>query len=262
MKLSPGEGDVTGRQLGTLEAYLQRGRYERLDDLHTSYDTMCEQLITTDPSSIVAIDGPSNSGKTSLTKALVGFYERQGIPVSFIPLDYFLTDRSTRNAINQAISEGRLPIADYSEAGWEQGRYRETLLLAKQLAERSSESYSLSIPNVYDRRTGTKESTKSVIIHPGSIIVTEGVGIQAYHGEFFDNKIRVDANSNDILFRRVLERERQKPEVASRLPDDFLQTRYEIVDAPHTDFLRMNTPDADFVVDTSNFSGMLLYKHL
>jgi hypothetical protein len=92
--------------------------------------------------------------------------------------------------------------------------------------------------------------------------VTEGVGIHAYHGEFFDNKIRVDANSNDILFRRVLERERQKPEGASRLPDDFLQTRYEIVDAPHTDYLRMNTPDADFVVDTSNFSEMLLYKHL
>jgi len=261
MKLSPGEGDATGQQLDTLESYLRRGGYEQLDGHHSSYDTICERLIATDPASIVAIDGPSNSGKTSLTGSLVDFYERQGIPVSFIPLDYFLTDRATRNGINQAISEGLLPIADYSAAGWEQGRYRETLLLAKQLAACSSESYSLSIPNVYDRQTGTKEGTKSVIVHPGSIIVTEGVGIQAYHGEFFDSKIRVDASSNDILFRRVLERERQKPEGTPRLPDDFLRTRYEIVDAPHTDYLRMNTPDADFVVDTSNFNEMLLYKH-
>ncbi len=261
MKLSPGEGDTTGQRLGTLEAYLRRGRYEQLDSAHSSYDTICERLITTDPSSIVAVDGPSNSGKTSLTRALVGFYERQSIPVSFIPLDYFLTDRATRNGINQAISEGLLPIADYSAAGWEQERYRETILLAKQLAECSSEPYVLSIPDVYDRRTGTKEDTQPVIIHPGSIIVTEGVGIHAYHGDFFDSKIRVDANSNDILFRRVLERERQKPEGTPRLQDDFLQTRYEIVDAPHTDYLRMNTLDADFVIDTSNFSEMLLYKH-
>lgn len=261
MKLSPGEGNATSQQFNTLEAYLRRGRYERLDSPHCSYDTICERLITTEPCSIVAIDGPSNSGKTSLTRALVDFYKRQGIPVSFIPLDYFLTDRATRNGINQAISGGLLPIADYSAAGWEQERYRETVLLAKQITESSSASYTLSIPHVYDRQTGTKESTQSVIIHPGSILVTEGVGIHAYHGEFFDSKIRVDANSNDILLRRVLERERQKPEGALRLPDDFLQTRYEIVDAPHTDYLRMNTPNADFVVDTSNFDGMLLYKH-
>lgn len=261
MRLSPGEGGATDQRFDTLEAYLRRGRYEQLDGPHSSYDTICGRLITTDPSSIVAIDGPSNSGKTSLTRALVGFYERQGIPVSFIPLDYFLTDRPTRNGIDQVIYEGLLPIADYSAAGWEQERYRETILLAKQIAARSSEPYALSIPDVYDRQTGTKEGTQAVIIHPGSIIVTEGVGIHAYHGEFFDNKIRVDANSNDILFKRVLERERQKPEGTPRLPDDFLRTRYEIVDAPHTDFLRANTPEADFVVDTSNFSEMLLYKH-
>jgi uridine kinase len=261
MKLSPGEGTANGRQLGTLEAYLQRGGYEKLDDSHSSYDTICERLIATDPSSIVAIDGPSNGGKTSLTKALVGFYESQGIPVSFIPLDYFLTDRATRNGINQAISAGSLAIADYSEAGWEQARYRETLLLAKQLSEHGSEPSVLSIPNAYDRRTGTKEGTESVIVQPGSIIVTEGVGIQAYHSEFLDYKIRVDASDNDILLRRVLERERQKPEGTSRLTDDFLQMRYGIVDAPHTDYLRMNTPSADFVVDTSNFSEMQLYKH-
>lgn len=261
MRVSPGEGGVTNQKNDTLESYLRRGAYERLSGCHSSYDTIRERLIATEPSSIVAIDGPSNSGKTSLTRSLVDFYEGQGVPVSFIPLDYFLTDRATRNAINRAISEGLLSIADYSAAGWEQERYRETLQLAKQLAAYGSESYTLSIPHVYDRQTGTKESTETVVVHPGSIIVTEGVGIHAYHGEFFDSKIRVDASSNDILFRRVLERERQKPEGMLRLPDDFLQTRYETVDAPHTDYLRANTPDADFVVDTSNFNEMLLYVH-
>lgn len=259
MKFLTGEGNTTDQQLATLGSYLQRGGYVKLGIPHASYDTICEQLIIR-PSSIVAVDGPSNGGKTSLTKALVGFCEKQGLPVSFVPLDYFLTDRATRNVINQAIAEGRLSIADYSAAGWEQGRYRATILLAKRLAECSPEPCVLSVPNAYDRQTGTKAHTESIVVYPGSIIVTEGVGIQAYHGELFDNKIRVDASSNDILLKRVLERERQKPARTSRLSDDFLQSRYAVVDAPHTNYLRTLHPNADFVVDASRFGEMLLYK--
>ena len=261
MKLPPGEGEIARPQLGTLEGYLRRGGYERIGATYSSYDEICEQLIDTSPGSLVAIDGPTNGGKTTLMKALVGFYERQGIPVAFIPLDHFLTDRATRSGINQAISEGQLAIADYSAAGWEQERYRETILLAQEIARHSSEPFALPIPNAYDRQTGTKESVQSVVIHPGSVIVTEGVGIQTYHGEFFDTKIRVDVHDDATLLKRVLGRERQKPESVTRLPDDFLQMRYEVVDAPHTEHLRTNAPVADFVIDTSDFDELLLYKH-
>jgi uridine kinase len=261
MKFPPGEGDMPRVQVDTLETYLRRGGYERIDATYSSYGAICEHLIDTDPGSIVAIDGPSGSGKTSLTKALVNSYERHGVPVTFIPLDYFLTDRATRSGINQAISAGRLPIADYSAAGWEQQRYRETILLIQEIVRNGSEPYALSIPRTYDRLAGTNKSTQSVVMHPGSIIVTEGVGIQTYHGELFNTKIRVDVNDHAALLKRVLEREHQKPKEAAHLSDDFLRMRYEVVDAPHTKHLRANSPVAEFVIDTSKFDKMLLYKH-
>lgn len=260
MKLPAGEADVPRPRLDTLNAYLQRGEYE-LPDIHTSYDTISKHLATNNPASLIAVDGPSNGGKTSLARALVNFYEVRGVPVSFIPLDYFLADRAARKGINQAITEGRLSIADYSAAGWEQDRYRETVLRAKDIATHAVEAQTIAIPHAYSRQTGTKEDTQNVTIQPGSIVVTEGVGIQTYHGDFFDTKIRVDTRNESTLLSRVLEREQQKPEGVSRLDDQFLRMRYETIDVPHTAYLRTNTPVADFLVDTSDFDEILLYKH-
>ncbi|HSW81547.1 MAG TPA: hypothetical protein VLG40_04065 [Candidatus Saccharimonas sp.] len=259
--LSKGYTAATG--CATLHAYLQHGQYELLHTPHSSYDTICGYLAASEAASVIAIDGPTNGGKTSLTSALIAFYERQGTSTTFIPLDYFLMGRETRKNVNEAIVEQRLGIADYSASAWEQERYRETVLCAKGIAAHSTHSQVLLIPHAYNRHIGTKDSVQSIIIQPGSIIITEGVGIHTYHGDFFDIKIRVDVHDrNTLLLKRVLERERQKPEGAPRLPDDFLQMRYKVVDAPHTNYLRANAPVADFVVDTTDFDGMLLYKHI
>lgn len=37
--------------------------------------------------------------------------------------------------------------------------------------------------------------------------------------------------------------------------------RFDTIDAPHTEYLRANSPNPHFVVDTSNFDDMLVYKH-
>lgn len=244
---------------GTLHEYLRNDTYEVLRS-RSSYAIICEYLRSATPGSIVAIDGPSNGGKTSLATAFTTFYESRGIPVVFIPLDYFLTDRETRKGINQAISEGFMDIANYSAAAWEQARYHETLLSIRGITAYTSAPHHLTLPDVYDRATGMKDSVQSITIRPGSIILTEGVGIHMYHEKLFDMNIRVDVHDEDILLERVLAREHQKPAGVPQLSDEFLQMRYEVVDAPHTDYLRTYTSPADFVIDTSDFDRMLLYR--
>lgn len=244
----------------TFEAYLNRGNYERLEAHHRSYETICDIILSSDPAIVIAIDGPSNAGKTSLTKAIAARYERYGIPVSMIPLDFFLTDRETRNGIVQAVEDERLTIDRYSEAAWEQERYRASIARAKEIVLRSSdEASSLTIPDAYSRLTGRKDSAHAIPVQPGGIILTEGVGIHACHDDLFDIRVRVDTHYSHTLLGRVLSRELEKPDDA-RQPEDYLRRRYALIDAPHTNHLRAKAPEVDYVLDTSNFDAMTLYK--
>lgn len=244
----------------TFEAYLRRGNYERLDTFHDSYETICDIVASSDPATVIAIDGPSNAGKTSLTKAIAAYYEGHGIPVSLLPLDYFLTDRDTRNEIIKAIADENMTVHDYSGVAWEQERYRASIIRAKEIAlQPSEEAKSLSVLNAYNRLTGRKDSTHSIPVHTGGIILTEGVGIHAYHDELFDIRIRVDTHHPDTLLKRVLGREREKP-VEAQQPESYLRRRYDLIDAPHTSHLRTKTPEVDYVLDTSSFGAMALYR--
>lgn len=259
MKLPAGEVHYEPSH-NNLNYYLKRGAYEMVAS-RLSYNTLCNHVALTDPASVIALDGPTNGGKTSLANAFVDFYLGHGVPVAFVPLDYFLTDRGIRHHIMQDIMWGRAGVADYSSLAWEQERYRNSVLTVKRIAATCRGPQIFDIPNSYNRRTGRADTLHSIVIHPGSIIVTEGVGLHAYHSAFFDRTLWIDASDTDVILERVLERERQKSE-DNRLADDFLRARYEIVDAPHTTFLRSISSVADFVVDTLSFDNLLLYKHI
>jgi uridine kinase len=261
MTISPGEGNHFTYNTNTLEIYLERGNYECLDEIHSSYYTICEAIAPIEASIVIAIDGPTNGGKTSLANTLVDFYTHHNIPVSLLSLDHFLTDRKTRTAITQSMAEDHFDIADYSHAAWEQDNYRASIALAKQLTMRPTPQ-TLTISNSYDRLTGAKERNESIPMFPGGIIITEGVGIHTYHSDLFDVKIRVDTRESETLVRRLLQRERQKPADTLRLDEEFLLHRHNLIDAPHTAFLRDTSPNADFVVDASNFEAMLVHKQL
>lgn len=244
----------------TFEAYLRRGNYERLETTHDSYEAICDIVASSDPATVIAIDGPSNAGKTSLTRAIAAYYEGHGIPVSLIPLDYFLTDRDTRNKIVQAVAGKSMTIDGYSSVAWEQERYRASIAKAKELAMWSSEeAASLSITEAYNRLTGRKDSTHTIPVQAGGIILTEGVGIHAYHDDLFDIRIRVDTHQPDTLLGRVLRREQEKP-LEAQQSEDYLRHRYDLIHAPHTSHLRTKTPEVDYVIDTSSFDAMALYR--
>jgi len=246
----------------TFEAYLRRGHYERLNTTHSSYETICDIIALSDPATVIAIDGPSNAGKTSLTKAITAYYESHGIPVSLLPLDYFLNDRETRNRIIQAVADERMTLDDYSSVAWEQERYRASIVRAKEIALQPAKgTNSLSITRAYNRVTGRKDSTHLIPVQFGGIILTEGVGIHVYHDKLFDIRIRVDTHFPDTLLGRVLSREQEKP-VQARQPEDYLRDRYNLIDAPHTKHLRTKTPEVDYVIDTSRFDAMVFYKRL
>ena len=260
MKLPPGEIIPVSNVRNPLEAYLSRGNYERLQGIHASYETISVLIASTSPSTIIAVDGPSNGGKTTLTRSLFDFYKAQSIPVALLPLDFFLTDRSNRNHLSSAIAKGDVKIDDYSSLAWEQDRFREAILQTKILSN-SPKTQELLIPNTYNRQTGDTSDTQAITIEPGAIIITEGVGIQTYHSDLFDVTVRVDTYNNDIIFERLKARELQKADPRIRLDDDFLKKRLDIVDIPHTHHLRAHAPCADFVVDTSNFDQMVIYRH-
>lgn len=259
MKKIPGEHNNSVAD-DTFEAYLRRGNYERMNTSYSSYEAIADIVASSDPATVIAIDGPSNAGKTSLTKAIAAHYEACGIPVSLIPLDYFLTDRETRNRIVQAMASESLTIDGYSDVAWEQERYRESIKRAKEIALQASKAIGLvSIDNAYNRLTGRKDSSHSIPIQTGGIILTEGVGIHAHHDDLFDIRVRVDTHHPDTLLRRVLGREQEKP-LGTRLPEDYLRRRYDLIDGPHTSHLRSKSPEADYVLDTSNFEAMTLYR--
>jgi uridine kinase len=250
---------TSAAQEGTPANYLQRGNYRAIETC-ASYDEICELLGVASVASVVAIDGPANGGKTSLAESVKKFYRTAGRATCSIPLDYFMIARQARTRIYETIATGDLEISEYSAVGWRQDEYRETLLCAKGIIEHPLRSGAVQIPNAYDRDTGMTDETQTISVISGGVIVTEGVGLHAYHSDLFDLGIRVDAG-NDILLERVIDREQQKPP-RLRLPEDFLTWRYKAVDGPHTNHLRAISPLVDLVIDTSNFSEMIVYEQL
>jgi uridine kinase len=237
--------------------YLRRGNYEIVGAC-ASYEEICKLLGTTSISSVIAIDGPSNSGKTSLAESMANFYKAQGVDACILPLDFFLVNRETRAKIHTRIADGSLDIAGYSAIAWRQDSYEAALLTIKNIINHATRTKSLQIHNVYNRNTGASDETQSITVGTGSIIITEGVGLHTYHADPPCMTVRVDA-SDDVLLGRVLNREKLKPS-DSRMQEVFLAWRFEAVDRLHTDYLRFVSPFADFVVDTSDFNKMLVYR--
>lgn len=246
----------------TLTEYLVRGDYEASSATYASYDEVCADVAPDGVSQIIAVDGPTNSGKSSVAQALIDHYTANGIAVAALPLDYFLTDRQTRQGVFEALEAGEADASTYSHAAWEHDKYRTCLLAARSiLLGEVGDTETLVIPDTYNRVTGKRDEEKSVRIPAGGVVVTEGVGLHAYHSEFFDMRIRTDVGDDGMLLGRVLARERQKPVGALRLSDGYLAWRYNLVDAPHTVYLReLSAGTAEAVVDTSRFDDVIVYK--
>ncbi len=246
----------------TLSTYLSDKAYTRDDGAPlTSYDAVCETIAPPGIPRVIAVDGPTTSGKTSLSDSLRRYYSQRGVPVAYLPLDYFLVDRAARTDIARDIESGKITIAEYSYAAWEQEKYREALLVACQIVRQEvAGSHELVIPNVYNRITGSKEDDQTIAITVGGIVLTEGVGLHTYHASFFDTCIRADVQDDSVLLERSLARERQKL-AAIQLSDDFLRWRYNLVDGPHSEFLRASSVGrADIVVDTSELDSMVIFR--
>jgi len=197
-----------------------------------------------------------------MSTALVDHYAASGIVAAELPLDYFLIDRETRQEVFRALEAGEIDTSLYSHAAWEQDKYRAFLLAARTiLLGKTAITERLVIPDAYNRFTGKCDEEKTIHISANSIIVTEGVGLHAYHDKFFDVCIRTDVRDDSILISRVLAREHQKPASAPRLPEGYLEWRYNLVDSPHTTYLReASAGSAEIVVDTSRFKEMIVYK--
>src|SRR5689334_12173948 len=110
---------------------LDGSQYEPSSQPYRAYAAVCEAIGSTVAPAIIAVDGPTNSGKTTLATSLAEFYAGSGLHVARLPLDLFLVDRSARNAVFQEVADGGLDIADYSNAAWDQARYRSYLEIIK-----------------------------------------------------------------------------------------------------------------------------------
>jgi uridine kinase len=247
--------------INLMDMYLKSGLYKQLSAFG-SYASVCEKIAPDHGPHIIGIDGPASGGKTSLAKALEKFYLDRNIPVSYFPLDHFLTNRDFRNSLYDPISKGHLTLHDYTFKGWDHEKYYEFLESAKKiLGRKSSTSKTFVIENAYNRQTGVQDHLEKITIYPGGILIAEGTGIHVVHDKILDLKIRVDVRTIDTLFNRVLNREHLKDR-EKRLNNEFVLDRYTIIDLPHREVLAKETAGmADFVIDTTDSNNMLVYKN-
>lgn len=244
-----------------LTQYLRHGSYEKVGIFPTN-ELMVAAFAPVTVPILIGVDGPSTGGKTSVTESLTAFYDAQGIAVSVLPVDFFLTNRDVRTRLNTQIRAGEMDVNDYSLEAWDHERYHTFLETAKEIAMRTSGTPEcLVVPNAYNRETGLQDHTELVTIRPGSVLIAEGTGIHAIHDDILDFTVRVDVHDVGTLLDRVVKREEKKP-VGKRLDTDFLLERYKTTDVPHTNFLRRASAGrADVVVDTSNLTRLTVYKN-
>ncbi|HEX7963000.1 MAG TPA: hypothetical protein VF466_00255 [Candidatus Saccharimonadales bacterium] len=243
---------------GAPDGYMERGRFASFEPVFEQYLPAGEVLGSLAVPAVVAIDGPTNAGKTVFANKLADFYTARGLRVVRLPLDLFLQDRASRHAIYEAVAAGAMDIADYSQAAWEQDRYEVNIQLVRGALTAINKG-PLTIARAYDRQTGRKDRTEEIDLQWPGVILTEGVGIHSYHSGLFDLMVRVDVPDDGVLWQRVLGRERQKPP-EHRLDEAYLKWRYDSVDAPHTAHLReLSAGRAHVVVDTADFNDMVVY---
>ena len=246
----------------TLMDYLNTASYEVIADMVDSYENVCSIIGPLLLTTIVTVDGPTNSGKSSLSSGLITYSEQQSRPISLLPLDYFLTNRSIRSEIMSSIEAGQTSIAEYSRLAWNHNLYDHYISLAKSIISEADHAENIEFTNTYNRQTGAQDKTNYITVYPDGNLLLEGVGVHYYHNQSMSTAIRVDVADDLILYDRVLQRESKKARGA-KLSTDYLRWRFEIVDLPHASYLRqISHANADFVVDTSTNDRMVVYKKL
>jgi len=248
------------KKSNNITAYVHAGNYIKIGEFQ-NFESIFSQIVPPAGPYSIGIDGPASGGKTTVTDALTKYYSAKNIPVTVLPLDFFMSDRNVRSKLNNDIAQGIIPIDSYSLHGWDHPRYLQYLKMLKEIIEQKSGSIKhISIQNAYSRKSGKRDKNETRTVVPQGIVITEGTGIHLYHKELFDLSIRVDVNNTKILLNRVVSREKEKP-VESQLTVDYLLERYQNTDVPHAAYLRNQTQRvADIVIDTSTLPLVVFKK--
>ncbi|MGE7217455.1 kinase [Priestia koreensis] len=137
---------------------------------------------------IVAIDGLSRSGKTTITKELEKELQRESISYAILHIDDFITERSKR------YHTGRDQWEEYYHLQWDVEQLKEHLF--KPLQEEAI----LSLPFYLDKED--RHEWRSVHLPPKGVIIIEGVFLQrSVWRSFLDYIVYIDC-SRETRFRR------------------------------------------------------------
>lgn len=113
---------------------------------------------------VVGIDGLSRSGKTTLTAALVNYFNDQHIPAIPFHLDDLIVERSRR------YKTGEEPWCEYYQLQWD------CSWLKQHFFQRLKNASELALP-IYDGETDER-TVRTMAIPPSCVVIVEGIFLQ------------------------------------------------------------------------------------
>ncbi len=153
---------------------------------------------------IVAIDGLSGAGKTTLTKKLKDYLECRDFEVVVIHMDDHIVER------NKRYDTGHEEWYEYYYLQWNID------MLTNQLFAKLHQNPKILTLPFYDQSTDTT-STKKINVSPASTVLIEGIFLQRKEWrDFFDYIIFLDC-PRELRFERVLNRDSYLGDLNARL---------------------------------------------
>jgi len=213
---------------------------------------------------VIFIDGPTNSGKTSLAKKLEHYLVRNCCKVAIFEKDLFLSTRAKRVELIDKFEHGKIPISEYSKYGWDIKSYYEYLdvMLSWYRSDSGCNEKTFLISPVYNRETGNLDAEKEITICKGGYLLVEGTeSVDAISRRYADVAIWLRVNPQEVLLERLLKRELEKPK-AARMSRELLVKRYTTIDYVHAKYLerRFTKLNYNYVVDTPYLPEVKLYE--
>lgn len=133
------------------------------------------QLKKTPSITVIGIDGPTASGKTTLADTAATWLQAQGIETWVYRVDWTLASRADRlkDLAQLRAHQSGFPYEAELHMRMEQLHY--FLLQIKKFNEEKLSSYSITLDQLYSRETGgTLDGTQTLVLKPGMVILVEG----------------------------------------------------------------------------------------
>ncbi|MDD5136755.1 MAG: GNAT family N-acetyltransferase, partial [Candidatus Omnitrophica bacterium] len=176
-------------------------------------------------------------------------------------LDWFLNERTARDAIINKVVSGEIDLSKYQALAWDMEGYADMLEAIDKYARANDGSpFRYRIKNAYNRETGLRDLEVMVEVEPSSVMVVDGVGsVDEVTRKYFDSAVLVDQNDEEAFVRASMEREARKP-ADRQLTEDTLRSRLEAVDIPRAPYFRHFAIRLhDLYLDNSNHASPSLY---